>query len=239
MNCGLQSLSWRSIVIIIQLTKHQPLLVTSVKRGTSRICWQCQGEKDKYLQKYCTADDETWWGLRSQVYQGPEVFSSGWVMSSWNKMRYNSLVAKVTRCNSPFTGLVLYSLDNFCFSLDVFVVSVSVSTLRIRSFQSRSRYRHWDSDLFSLGLGLVIETQTFSVSVSLLRLRHFQSRSRSRWSKSGLADPCEIPLKNPSNLHETLSKSHWHLLQTPLKLSWNTLKHSWHWPPWNMLEIPA
>ena len=71
------------------------------------------------------------------------------------------------------------------------MVSVSVSTLRLRFFQSRSRSRHWDSDHFSLGLGLVIETQTFSVSVSvsLLRLRHFQSRSRSRWSKSGLAHP--------------------------------------------------
>ena len=47
---------------------------------------------------------------------------------------------------------------------------------------SRSRSRLWDSDHFSLGLGLVIETQTFlvSVSVSSLRLRPFQSRSRSR-----------------------------------------------------------
>ena len=45
-------------------------------------------------------------------------------------------------------------------------------------FQSRSRSRHWDSDICSLGLGLVIETHILSVSVSSLRLGHFQSRSR-------------------------------------------------------------
>ena len=54
---------------------------------------------------------------------------------------------------------------------------------------SRSRSRLWDSDHFSLGLGLVIETQTFlvSVSVSSLRLRPFQSRSRSRHWDSDLS----------------------------------------------------
>ena len=51
--------------------------------------------------------------------------------------------------------------------------SVLVSSLRLTSFQSR--FRDWDSDIFSLSLGLVIviETQTISVSVSSLRLRHF------------------------------------------------------------------
>ena len=63
---------------------------------------------------------------------------------------YESRSQQIFRYQSQtkFTGLVLYSLDNFCFSLDVFLVSVS--TLRFRKFQSRSR--QWDSDLFSLGL---------------------------------------------------------------------------------------
>ena len=96
---------------------------------------------------------------------------------------------------NKFTGLFLYSLDNSCFSLNVFEVFASVSThtfsvssLRLRPFQSRSR--HWDSDLFSLSLGLVIDTQTVSISVLSLRLRHFQTRSRCQWSKSGLVDSC-------------------------------------------------
>ena len=68
---------------------------------------------------------------------------------------------------------------------------------------SRSRSRLWDSDPFSLDLGLVIETQTFSVSVSVssLRLRPFQSRSRSRhWDSDlfslglGLDDPNLVSL---------------------------------------------
>ena len=49
--------------------------------------------------------------------------------------------------------------------------SVLVSLLRLGHFQSRSC--HWDSELFSLGL--VIETQTFSVSVSMIQIW-------SRWS---------------------------------------------------------
>ena len=47
-----------------------------------------------------------------------------------------------------------------------------------RSFPSRRRAcsvsswsRHWDSDIFSLGLGLIIETQTFSVSVSVSMIK--------------------------------------------------------------------
>ena len=86
----------------------------------------------------------------------------------------------------------LWDSDHFSLGLviETQTFSVLVSSLRLILFQSRSRSRHWDQDLSSLGLGLVIETQTFLVSVSSLRLRHFQSRSRSRWSKSGLADPC-------------------------------------------------
>ena len=59
-------------------------------------------EKDKNLTKYCTMGDETWWGLRSHAYQGPEVFGSGCVMSSWNMTTYNNFVTRVTKCNSPF-----------------------------------------------------------------------------------------------------------------------------------------
>ena len=43
-----------------------------------------------------------------------------------------------------------------------------------------------DFDIFSLVLGLVIDTKIFSVSVSSLRLRHIQSRSRSRHCDSDL-----------------------------------------------------
>ena len=128
-----------------------------------------------------------------------KIFQSRWVsvstsvkFPSLDESRYRPIFRYQSR--TKFCGLVLHSLGNFCFSLDVFVVSVSVSTLRLRPFQSRSWSRHWHSDLFSLGLSLVIETQTFSVSVSVssLRLEHFQSRSRSRWSKSGLVDPCSV-----------------------------------------------
>ena len=56
--------------------------------------------------------------------------------------------------------------------IDIFCL---VSSLRFRLFQSWSWSRYQDSDIF--GLGLVIETQTFSVSVSSLRLRNFQSQS--------------------------------------------------------------
>ena len=116
-----------------------------------------------------------------------KIFQSRWVSVS-TSIEFFSLDESRSRqilwyqSRTKFSGLVLYSLDNFCFGLDVFVVSVSVSTLRLKPFQSRSRSRHWDSDLFSLGLGLVIETHTFSVSVSVssLRPRPFQSRSRSR-----------------------------------------------------------
>ena len=41
---------------------------------------------------------------------------------------------------SKFFALVFYSLNNFCFSLDVFVVLVS--TLRLKPFQSWSRSHH-------------------------------------------------------------------------------------------------
>ena len=62
-----------------------------------------------------------------------------------------------------------------------------VSSFRLRFFQSRPR--HWDSDIFSLGL--VIETFSVLVSVSSLRLRHFWSLSRSRlWD----SDLCSLGL---------------------------------------------
>ena len=37
--------------------------------------------------------DETRWGLRSHVYQGPEVFGSGCVMSSWNMTTFEDIEA--------------------------------------------------------------------------------------------------------------------------------------------------
>ena len=60
----------------------------------------------------------------------------------------------------------------------IFSVPVSVFSLRLRFFQSQSWSHHWDSDIFSLGLCLVIETRIFPVLVLVLplRLRHFQSR---------------------------------------------------------------
>ena len=87
------------------------------------------------------------------VLTSKEIFS---LDESWSP--------QIFRYKSPtkFTGLVIYSLDNFCFSLNVFLVLVFVSILRLRP--------------------------SVLVSVLSMRLRHFQSRSR--WSKSGLADPC-------------------------------------------------
>ena len=98
-----------------------------------------------------------------------EIFQSRWVSVS-TSIEFFSLDESRSRqifryqSRTKFTGLVLYSLDNFCFSLDVFVVSVSVSTLRLRSFQSRSRSRNTESELLSLGIGLVIEIRNFKVS---------------------------------------------------------------------------
>ena len=106
---------------------------------------------------------------------------------SWQIFRYKSW--------TKMTGLVLYSLDNFCFSLDDFVVLASVLTLRLRPLQSWSRSCHWNSDLFSLSLGLFIEIHIFLVSVSSLRLRPFQYWSRSRhWDP----DIFSLGLHNPN-----------------------------------------
>ena len=61
-------------------------------------------------------------------------------------------------------------------------VSESVSKLRLGKIESWTRSRIWDSEIYSLGLGLEIETLKFTVSdsVSKLRLRKFESRTRSR-----------------------------------------------------------
>ena len=101
---------------------------------------------------------------------------------SWQIFRYQS-----------WTKFI--SLDTLYFSINVSVVSISVLTLRLRPFQSLSRSCHWDSDLFSLGLSLVIETHTFLVSVSSLRLRPFQY-----WSQSCHWDPdiFSLHLHNPN-----------------------------------------
>ena len=48
----------------------------------------------------------------------------------------------------------------------------------VRKIPNDFRITVSDFDIFSLGLGLVIDTKTFLVSVSSLRLRHFESRSR-------------------------------------------------------------
>ena len=69
---------------------------------------------------------------------------------------------------------------------DFFSLGLSL-VIETHIFQSRSRSRHWDSNIFSLGL--VIETQTFSVSISVLSMRFRPFLSQSRWSKSGLVDP--------------------------------------------------
>ena len=59
-------------------------------------------------------------------------------------------------------------------------VLVLVSSLKLKHFQSLCRSCHWDSDIFSVRPGFIIDSQTFSVLVSVLsmRLRLFQSQSR-------------------------------------------------------------
>ena len=67
--------------------------------------------------------------------------------------------------------------------------------MRRWQFESQTRSWNWDSENFSLGLGLETDTQKIWVSdqVSKLRLWKFQSRTRSRNAKVGLADPCCTP----------------------------------------------
>ena len=54
------------------------------------------------FKRKCTYIAETWYRLRSDVYQGLDFFRSLCVLSSWNKTTCKSFVAKVTKCNGPF-----------------------------------------------------------------------------------------------------------------------------------------
>ena len=125
----------------------------SLDESQSRQLWDFSVSMSLGLD-ICKISQSRWVSVSTSI----EFFSLD-ESRSWQILWYQS--------RTKFSGLVLYSLDNFYFCLDVFVVSVS--TLTLKPFKSRSR--HWDSDLFSLGLGLVIETQTFSVSVSVLMIQ--------------------------------------------------------------------
>ena len=113
-------------------------------------------------------------------------FQSQWVLVS-TSVKFPSLDESRSRHLENFSVSMSLGLDKFSdislepkWLVSSFIVSRTFVLVKIILW-SWPRSWLWDSDLFSLGLDLVIETQTFSVLVlvSPLRIRPFQIQSQS------------------------------------------------------------
>ena len=113
----------------------------------------------------------------------------------------------------------------------------SVSKLRLGKIESRTHSRNGDSEIYSLGLGLQIETQKIWVSdsVSQLRLWKIQFRSQSQnWDSENLSlgpglkiETLKIPVSD--SVSKCKSWSRWSL--------WSFLRHFYSPPPPENIEM--